>query len=158
MLPRDCWGALRSGKRAGWVQGSTSSHQRLSRRFPWPLAILLPLQAVLSLSLIWSNTAFGDEALYLWAGRIELAKWLYGASLATGTDLNGHSALNFQAYFSGAPQIYPPLGALADSIGGLAAARILSLVFMLIATVLLYDTVSNVSVRYPLSLHAPCGQ
>lgn len=132
-----------------WVQGSTSSHQRLSRRFPWPLAILLPLQAVLSLSLIWSNTAFGDEALYLWAGRIELAKWLYGASLATGTDLNGHSALNFQAYFSGAPQIYPPLGALADSIGGLAAARILSLVFMLIATVLLYYTAQQLFGKVP---------
>ena len=35
--------------------------------------------------------------------------------------------------------IYPPLGALADSLGGLAAARILSLAFMLGATVLLYS-------------------
>ena len=32
----------------------------------------------------------------------------------------------------------PSLGALADAIGGLAAARILSLCFMLTATVLLY--------------------
>ena len=44
---------------------------------------------------------------------------------------------------SGSPVIYPPLGALADSIGGLAGARILSLVFMLGATVLLYLTVSR---------------
>ena len=34
--------------------------------------------------------------------------------------------------------IYPPLGALADSVGGLAGARVLSLVFMLGATALLW--------------------
>ena len=34
--------------------------------------------------------------------------------------------------------IYPPLGALADSVGGLAGARLLSLVFMLGATALLW--------------------
>ena len=39
--------------------------------------------------------------------------------------------------------MYPPLGALANSIGGLAGARILSLVFMLVATVLLYLTASR---------------
>ena len=36
--------------------------------------------------------------------------------------------------------LYPPLGALADSLGGLAAARVLSLLFMLGATVLLWDS------------------
>jgi 4-amino-4-deoxy-L-arabinose transferase-like glycosyltransferase len=44
---------------------------------------------------------------------------------------------------SGSPIIYPPLGALANSIGGLAGARILSLVFLLGATVLLYCTASR---------------
>ena len=44
----------------------------------------------------------------------------------------------FPAYFSGAPVIYPPLAALADNAGGLAGARILSLAFMLGATVLLW--------------------
>lgn len=39
--------------------------------------------------------------------------------------------------------IYPPLGALADSIGGLAGARILSLAFMLGATFLLWATTSR---------------
>ena len=38
------------------------------------------------------------------------------------------------------PVIYPPIGALADSIGGLTGARILSLVFMLGATTLLWGT------------------
>ena len=44
---------------------------------------------------------------------------------------------------SGSPVIYPPLGALADNIGGLAGARILSLIFMLGATILLYFTASR---------------
>ena len=46
----------------------------------------------------------------------------------------------FQVYFSGAPTVYPPLGALADTYGGLAGARLLSLLFMLGATCLLYAT------------------
>jgi 4-amino-4-deoxy-L-arabinose transferase-like glycosyltransferase len=50
---------------------------------------------------------------------------------------------NFPAYFSGAPVIYPPLGALADSIGGLTAARILSLCFMLGVTSLLWATTAR---------------
>ena len=49
----------------------------------------------------------------------------------------------------GSPLIYPPLGALADSVGGLAGARILSLAFMLGATILLYLTASR--------LHRPPG-
>ena len=54
------------------------------RRICWPLLALLALQAGLSLSLVWSNTAFGDEALYLWAGHLELAHWLHGFPLPTG--------------------------------------------------------------------------
>jgi hypothetical protein len=104
-------------------------------RFPWALAAILALQAGLSLSLVWSNTAFGDEALYIWAGHLEWAHWLHGTSLTA----IGRS-VQFSDYFSGAPQIYPPLAALADSFGGLAAARCLSLVFMLGASVFLYLT------------------
>jgi len=95
----------------------------------WPLLAVLAAQAGLSLRLIWSNTAFQDEALYLRAGHLEWAWWLHHAPIP-----------NFPAYFSGAPVIYPPLGALADGIGGLAAARILSLCFMLGATSLLWAT------------------
>ena len=46
----------------------------------------------------------------------------------------------FAAYFSGAPVVYPPIGALADSVGGLTGARVLSLLFMLGATALLWGT------------------
>jgi hypothetical protein len=109
------------------------------RRICWPLVALLALQAGLSLSLVWSNTAFGDEALYLWAGHLELAHWLHGFPLPTG----GGYYSDFSHIFSGAPMIYPPLGALADSLGGLAAARILSLAFMLGATALLYSVAAR---------------
>jgi hypothetical protein len=93
---------------------------------------VLVVQAVLSLRLVRADTAFQDEALYLWAGHLQWAHWLHGTPIPP-----------FPSYFSGAPVIYPPIGALADSIGGLAAARILSLVFMLGATVLLWATASR---------------
>ena len=97
-----------------------------------PLLAILCLQAVLSLRLVWRNTAFQDEALYLWAGHLEWAHWLHGKQIP-----------NFPTYFSGAPVLYPPLGALADSVGGLAGARILSLGFMLVASALLWRTASR---------------
>ena len=50
----------------------------------------------------------------------------------------------YQTYFLGAPVLYPILGAIADSIGGLAAARLLSLAFMLGATTLLYWTTARI--------------
>jgi len=96
---------------------------------PWPLVVVLMLQLALSLRLIWSNTAFGDEALYLWAGHLEWAHWLHGMPIP-----------DFASYFSGAPVVYPPIGAVADAIGGLAAARALSMIFMLVSTMLVYLT------------------
>jgi hypothetical protein len=98
----------------------------------WPLLTVLVVQAGLSLRLIWSNTAFQDEALYLRAGHLEWARWLHHAPIP-----------DFPAYFSGAPVAYPPLGALADSTGGLAGARLLSLFFMLAVTSLLWATTAR---------------
>ena len=87
---------------------------------PWPLLAVLAVQAALSASLVRARTAFGDEALYLSAGHLEWSHWLHGAPIPV-----------YQTWFSGAPVIYPPIEAIADSLGGLAAARLLSLVFML---------------------------
>ncbi len=101
-------------------------------RAPW-LPLILLGQALLSLRLIRSNTAFQDEALYLWAGHRVWSHWLYGAPVP-----------GFPSYFSGAPAVYPPLGALADTYGGLAGARLLSLAFMLLATLLLYLTARRI--------------
>jgi Dolichyl-phosphate-mannose-protein mannosyltransferase len=110
---------------------------RWAGNLPWPLLAVLAVQAGLSLRLVWSNTAFEDEALYLWAGHLEWAHWLHGAPIP-----------DFPSYFSGAPVIYPPLAALADSAGGLGGARILSLCFMLGATVLLWATASGLVGRH----------
>ena len=99
---------------------------------PWPLLAVLVIQAVLSLRLVWANTAFQDEALYLRAGHLEWAHWLHHEPIP-----------NFPAYFSGAPVIYPPIGALTDSAGGLAAARLLSLCLMLGITALLWATTAR---------------
>lgn len=98
----------------------------------WALVAVLIVQAALSLRLIWTNTAFQDEALYLRAGHLEWARWLHHLPIP-----------GFAGYFSGAPVLYPPLGAVADSLGGLPAARILSLCFMLGVTGLLWATTAR---------------
>ncbi|HEY4463261.1 MAG TPA: glycosyltransferase family 39 protein [Streptosporangiaceae bacterium] len=90
------------------------------------LLLILIMQAALTLRM--QNSAFEDEALYLYVGHLEIAHWLHGASLLG----------DYPSYFSGAPVLYPVLGAFADSIGGLAAARAVSLAEMLAATALLY--------------------
>ena len=95
----------------------------------WPLLVVLAVQAGLSLRLLWADTASQSEALYLRAGHLEWANWLHGVPIPP-----------YPKYFSGAPVIYPPIGAVADSIGGLAGARVLSLAFMLGATILLWST------------------
>ncbi len=81
-----------------------------------PLTIILTVQVVLSLRLVTRNTAFTDEALYLWAGRLEWSHWLHHTLTPA-----------FTTYFSGAPVLYPPVAALANSVGGLVGARVLSL-------------------------------
>ncbi len=103
----------------------------------WPLVLVLILQAALSARLIRADTAFQDEALYLWAGHLEWASLLHGQALP-----------QFPAFFSGAPVIYPPLAALVDSVGGLDGARLLSLAFMLGATALLYATAGRLFGRW----------
>lgn len=114
---------------------TTAASHRLQRaarrRIPgsWPLVVILAVQTVLSLRLVRADTAFQDEALYLWAGHLEWANVLHGTSVPP-----------FPSYFSGAPVIYPPLAALADSVGGLTGARVLSLAFMLGATGVLWAT------------------
>lgn len=113
----------------------------------WPavaLPAVLAVQAVLTLRLLNADTAFQDEALYLWAGHREWAHLLHGATLPP-----------FASYFSGAPMLYPPIGALADSVGGLIAARVLSLLFMLAATALLWATASKLFGR--LAALFACG-
>ncbi len=93
----------------------------------WPLWSILMAQTALTVSWLWRSAAFTDEALYIEAGHAEWAHWLHHAAIP-----------DFPSWFSGAPALYPPLAAAADSVGGLAAARTVSLAAMLATTVLVY--------------------
>jgi Dolichyl-phosphate-mannose-protein mannosyltransferase len=138
--PRPAWAAARPPVAAGAEERQGRRTARNSQRFTnvprLSLISILAIQAALSVRLVWSNTAFMDEALYLWAGHLEIAHWVNGTPMPT-------SIQPFATYFSGAPVIYPPLGAIADAYGGLAGARLLSLGFMLGTTTLLYGTTSR---------------
>ena len=117
--------------------GSGRAAQPMGRRrgrLLYPLMAICATQVGFSLSLVWSNTAYTDEANSLWVGRLEIAHWIHGASWPS---------THAYQFLPGSPSIYPPVGALADSVSGLAGARILSLAFMLGATVLLCLTASR---------------
>ncbi|PJN24511.1 glycosyltransferase family 39 protein [Kitasatospora sp. CB02891] len=105
----------------------------LGLRLPvWFLLLSLAVQVGFALRLIWTRTAFSDEALYLFAGHDLVANWVHGVQLPA-----------YASYFSGAPQLYPPIGAAADTIGGITAARLLGLACMMGATVLAYLAASR---------------
>lgn len=105
---------------------------RLAACAPWPLLAVLALQITLSLRLIFTKTAFIDEATYLYAGHQMIAHWIHSTPVE-----------NFPTFLSGSVALYPPLGALADTVGGLTGARLLGLAFMLATTILLYRTTAR---------------
>jgi hypothetical protein len=122
-----------------------SGIRRLAGPMLHPLTLICAVQVAGSLVLVRSNTAFTDEADYLRLGHLLIAHWLHGRSWP---------AAYADRVLSGAPAIYPPLGALADSAGGLIGARILSLAFMVIATVLVYRTASRLLGRTEATIAA----
>jgi hypothetical protein len=98
----------------------------------WPLILVLAMQAVISVATL-HNTAFQDEGLYLWAGR-QIFHHLMG----------GPAPLDHYAfYFSGYPYVYPLIGGILDTIGGLALARDFSLACMLGVTATVYLTTTR---------------
>ena len=101
-------------------------------RRSWPLLAVLAVQAAISASMVRARTAFGDEALYLSAGHLEWSHWWHGTRIPA-----------YPTWFSGAPVIYPPIGAIADRLGGLAAARLLSLACMLGVTAFVWATANR---------------
>lgn len=92
-----------------------------------PITLILLVQAVSALRL--QNTAFQDEALYLYTGDWILQSW---------ADPHVVVSTHPESFFSGAPMLYPVLGALLDRVGGLALARLFSTVCMLTATAAIY--------------------
>jgi len=134
------------------IAGSAASAvERLLSARATPLAIILAIQAALSLRLVWKTTAFLDEALYLSVGHLELAHYLHHAPMP-----------DVSYYLSGSPAIYPPLAAIADDVGGLTAARLLSLILMLLVTFLLHGVGrrlmgSRVAAFFAVALYAWLG-
>lgn len=126
--------SIRRGRQIGQPTLGSSRPQRRKRALVQPLTGICLAQTILALTFVWSNTAFADEANYLWLGHLLIAHWLHGTPWP---------ANYADTILSGSPMIYLPIGAMADSIGGLAGARILSLLFMLGATILLYLTTSR---------------
>ena len=95
--------------------------------FRLPLPLILLFQAIASLIAL-RNTAFQDEALYLFAGRQIILSWMGKTTYLEPYGL----------YFSGYPSFYPVIGGALDFMGGLEAARLFSLLCMLIVTICLY--------------------
>ena len=121
-------GPARGHRRA---PGSGGLAGRSGTRPPYPLIAICVVQTLIGLTLVGANTAFTDEADYLWIGHLVIGHWLHGTSWPAGY---AHRVL------SGSASIYPPLGAAVDGLAGLAGARTLSLAFMVGATVLVYLT------------------
>jgi Dolichyl-phosphate-mannose-protein mannosyltransferase len=111
-------------RQPGEAYTPTRRRTRVSRTV---LLGILCLQAIMSLRL--RNTAFQDEALYLYSGHLELEHLLHGGTLYG----------NFSSYFAGAPILYPVAAAALNQVGGLALARALSLIEMLAVTAIVYS-------------------
>lgn len=111
----------------GWPRWKAPSWLRLERlAMAWPLLLILVLQSIASLTL--HNTAYQDEALYVYSGR-QLFTFLLGGPAPAESYVNA---------FSGSAYIYPMLAGAIDAIGGLGAVRFFSLFWMLCATSSVY--------------------
>lgn len=128
IIPRIKTGELSAGEpaQAGKPDGAHSRFRLSARqRGRLPLVAILIVQASIALSL--SNSIFIDEGCYLFSGHTEWAA-MFG----------GPTPMNYATFFSGSPYLYPLIGAVANALGGLGAARGFSTLCMLAATVMLY--------------------
>lgn len=97
----------------------------------------LQLLAIIAVQVIFTatldNFAFQDEALYIHTGRWMIESWTGDIPFT----------IYPEAYFSGAPQLYPALAGWLDTLGGLRLVRTASLLFMCAATVFMYKAIKN---------------
>jgi hypothetical protein len=107
-----------------------AARPRLAEWMRWaPLTAVLIVQAVLSARLIHIFGASPDEARDITIGH-QLIYELW----------HGGGSPYYETYLSGAPDLFSPLAAMADHLGGLPAVRLMNLAFMLTCTCLLYLT------------------
>jgi len=100
-------------------------------RFSLPLILIF--QVVISL-IVLRNSAFQDEALYLFAGRQIINGWL-------GLP---HFPIPWAYFLSGYAYLYPVIGGTLDKLGGVELARMFSLLCMTSTTVCVYYVTKNV--------------
>src|SRR2546422_941259 len=74
----------------------------------WVLPLILVFQAAMAWVLL-QNTAFQDEALYIYAGRQMWLSWLNGTP----------QLADYSYFFSGNPFVFPLIAGLLDMVGGL---------------------------------------
>lgn len=123
-----------------------ASHRRPASKTPsvprtvvgLPVAAILVMQALMSIRLAHVGIASDDEGLYIYSGH-QLIHELW----------HGGGSPYYETYFSGAPVIYPVLAAMADSLGGLVLVRLMSGLFMAVATWLLYTTTRRIFGYWP---------
>lgn len=127
----------------GWASDTGRRRRLVSQAL---LLVILLVQAALSLRL--ANAAFEDEALYVYAGHVEIGHLFYGQIEYGG----------FGSYFSGAPTLYPVLAAAVDSLFGLAGVRAMSLLFMLVATACLYGLTRRLFNERAARARPPCSR
>ncbi len=89
----------------------------------WSLPLILVFQALFSWALL-QNTAFQDEALYVYAGRQIWQAWLGGPALLE----------SYSSYISGYPYVFPVIAGPLDMLGGLELVRFFCLLCMLTVT------------------------
>ncbi|MGW7444773.1 glycosyltransferase family 39 protein [Kitasatospora sp. NPDC054795] len=108
----------------GWDPGTSPRRRWIARGL---LGAVLTVQAALSLRLL--AAAHPDEAAAMVAGRQQLSHLLHGTPVTTDLVDRVH----------GSPWLYPPLAGAAADANGIWGARLLSLGFALLTTVLLYS-------------------
>lgn len=95
-----------------------------------PLLLILVMQMVLTMRLMpYLGSDHDDETIYVFGGHQLIYELLHGGG-----------SPYYETWYSGAPVLYPVLAAVADTVGGLTAARGLGMIFMLCATTLLFLT------------------
>lgn len=135
-------GVLRAERAMYWEP--PDAHEALAGRsarrgLSWlPVVVIVAAQAYLSARLVHLSPASPDESLYIYAGH-QLIHELW----------HGGGSPYYETYFSGAPDLYPILAAMADDFGGLVAVRLMSLVFTLVAAGLLFATTRRMFGYWP---------
>jgi len=107
-----------------------------------PILAILGFQVLLSLSL--QNSIFQDEALYLYVGR----------------RIFEHVS-NDVPFFSGSPYLYPVMAGFLDKVGGLELARMLSLFWMLVSSLMVFHVTRHLfdinSAYFGMAIYAVQG-